>query len=387
MSKTNEMNDFDFLFVGGGLQSCLAVLALAHLRPEARVAVVEQAPALAGNHTWCFHAADVPEVLAPIVAPAIAHRWDGYHVAFAEHGRSIDSPYAAITSTSLAAAVAALAAEPARPITLALGVAATAIAHDRVELADGRVLRAPIVIDARGPGHAPRDPNSGYQKFVGLEVELARPHGLPRPMLMDARVEQLDGFRFVYVLPLSPTRLLVEDTYYSDTPTLDDDAIAARVRAYCAEHDLPIAEIVRVERGVLPIPLDLPAAAPRDPAAPRLGGYAGGWFHPTTGYSLPIALRVAHLLATDASDAAWDRLAAAHHRQAAFALRLNRMMFRWFAPDRRHHVLARFYRLPPDTIARFYALATTRGDRLRIVVGRPPRGMSWRALITGRRAA
>ena len=42
-----------------------------------------------------------------------------------------------------------------------------------------------------------------------------------------------DGFRFVYTLPLSPTELFFEDTYYSDGPALDDrgtDGVAPQAR-------------------------------------------------------------------------------------------------------------------------------------------------------------
>ena len=47
--------------------------------------------------------------------------------------------------------------------------------------------------------------------------------------VMDATVEQIDGYRFVYVLPLSATEIFVEDTYYSDGPELDLDAVSARI--------------------------------------------------------------------------------------------------------------------------------------------------------------
>ena len=70
-----------------------------------------------------------------------------------------------------------------------------------------------------------------------------------------------------------------------------------------------------------------------------------------------------------------------HARQLAFALRLNRMLFGWFAPADRYHVLERFYRLPEPVIRRFYALATTPVDRARILIGRPPRGLSLRHML------
>src|SRR3546814_18600308 len=57
-------------------------------------------------------------------------------------------------------------------------------------------------------------------------------HGLARPIIMDARVPQIDGYRFVYLLPFSPDRLFVEDTYYSDGPDIDADVLKARIGEY-----------------------------------------------------------------------------------------------------------------------------------------------------------
>ncbi len=70
-----------------------------------------------------------------------------------------------------------------------------------------------------------------------------------------------------------------------------------------------------------------------------------------------------------------------HREQARFAQRLNWLLFNCFAPQQRWHVFSRFYRLPEPLIERFYALATTRVDRARIVLGRPPRGISLRAAL------
>jgi lycopene beta-cyclase len=77
-------------------------------------------------------------------------------------------------------------------------------------------------------------------------------------------------------------------------------------------------------------------------------------------------------------------LAAETARQREFAYRLNRMLFGWFAPDQRYHVFERFYGLPEITIQRFYGLAMSRGERARIVLGRPPRGLSLRYLMSRR---
>ena len=381
----------DVILVGGGLASCVALLALAAARPGARVAIVERAAALCGNHTWCLHADDVPPELVDVLAPALAHRWPGYDVAFPEHVRTLDSPYACATSASLAGAVhAAIAARPG--FSARLGTAVQEVSATEVVLADGQRLRGRCVVDARGPAHFATNPAAcGYQKFIGLELALTAPHGLARPMLMDATVAQRDGFRFLYVLPLAERRVLIEDTYFSDTPDLDDAESESAILAYASARGWQTVEVVREERGVLPLPLAMPEAPRALGDGPLVAGYQGGWFHPTTGYSMPLALRLAQFIAhgTEQPEAAarWQLLVDEHRRQLAFALRLNKMLFRWFAPAQRHHVLARFYRAPEDTVRRFYALRTTRGDRARILCGRPPRGMSWRAVLTGQRVA
>ncbi|HLU65343.1 MAG TPA: lycopene cyclase family protein, partial [Kofleriaceae bacterium] len=204
-------SEHEVILVGGGLQNALIALALLDRPRPPAVALVERGEALGGNHTWCFHQDDLPEEARGLVDPLVAHRWPGHQVVFPTLRRRIAAPYAAITSARLDQVVRARLA--AAGATLLLGRAARAVSARQVELDGGERLRAPLVIDARGPeaGGAPGG-GAGYQKFVGVELALARPHGLDEPTLMDATVAQIDGFRFIYTLPLSPDRLLVEDT-------------------------------------------------------------------------------------------------------------------------------------------------------------------------------
>jgi lycopene beta-cyclase len=126
----------------------------------------------------------------------------------------------------------------------------------------------------------------------------------------------------------------------------------------------------------------MPWSSPQvfDTASPLRAGYAGGYFHPATGYSLPVALRLALHLAEHAPERAFGpefaQLLRRHQSQARYAQELNRLLFHCFAPEEMWNVFARFYTLPPSVIARFYALALTRVDRARILWGRPPRGFS-----------
>jgi lycopene beta-cyclase len=368
----------DVVLVGGGLACGLAALALRRRRPRLRLALVEAAEELGGNHTWSFHGRDLDDEGAALVDPLVVRRWRAVEVAFPDHRRRLDTGYASVTSASLARAVRA--AMTADGSDLYLGRKATRVEANHVVLADGTALAADLVLDGRGPGAPPRWPeNAGFQKFLGLEVQVtgAHPFDPDTALVMDARVPQTDGYRFVYVLPLDRDRLLVEDTYYADGPQLDRPALRARVLAYLRRQGVTVGRVLREEAGVLPLPL-LDEAAPPLGSPVRLGA-RGGWGHPTTGYTLPWAAQVAGAIAAAGPVAALPALAALHRRwrtQRAFACRLNRLLFRAVDPDARWQVLSRFYRLPQATIERFYALDTTIADRARVVLGRPPRGLS-----------
>ena len=368
-------HDFDYAIVGGGLQAGLIALAVRAEQPRARIAIVEAGNALGGNHTWCCHAGDLGAGMA-WTEPLVVGRWPGYDVMFPAHRRTLDSPYAYVTSVRLDSAV--------RPVLdeLWLGEPATLIEEHRVATRS-RALTATVVIDARGPDRLPTD-RTGWQTFVGREV-IVRGHGLERPIVMDATVAQRGGFRFMYVLPLAPDRLLVEDTAFADSPYLDVGAGRATIAAYARVRGWQIDEVVREETGVLPLPLELAVTPPKQ--SPLVAGYAGGWFHPVTGYSFPIAARLAAFIASTPPDElfgpAFAAHAAAHQAQLGFATRLNRMLFGWFPPARRYHVLERFYRLPEARIRRFYALEMTAFDRARIFLGKPPQGLSLKAMFSG----
>lgn len=381
-----DVSVYDYVLVGGGLQNGLIALAIRAHQPEARIAMIERGTRVGGNHTWCFHDGDVAPADRAWIDPLVAHRWDGYEVSFPDLDRGLTIEYAAVTSERLAAVVQRAIDVPGS-VLLAEHEAIEVTEHDvLVRGRDGeRRLRGTVVVDARGPeqGTCWR---GGFQKFVGIEIVTDGPHGLDRPILFDACVPQVDGFRFFYVLPLAADRLLVEDTRFSDEPRLVDSALRAACLSYAAQHGWAVREVVREERGVLPMPIAIEPPLPV--RGPLIAGYQGGWFHPATGYSFPVAARLAaHVGATPAGELFGPRLEALarrHHGQLAIAVRLNRMLFGWFAPEDRVHVLRRFYRLPQDTIRRFYALTLGPRDVARIFLGRPPRGLRWmRALGLG----
>jgi len=365
----------DIAIVGAGLAGGLLTLALKKKRPDLDVRLIEGSGRIGGNHLWSFFASDVADADRWIVAPLISYGWKSYDVAFPGHSRTLNAAYYSIESERLDSVVrAALPQGALMTRRKVLGASPTAVV-----MADGDRVEAKGVIDARGPGDLGLL-ELGWQKFLGRELRLTEPHEALRPMVMDATVEQIDGYRFVYCLPFAATRMFVEDTYYSDTPELDRDLLSARIDDYGAARGWQVDTIAREEGGVLPVAMggDFEEYWRSGGNKVAKAGMRAGLFHPTTGYSLPDAVRTAAMIAgaSDLAGAALHdlthRFARSMWRRRGFYRMLDKMLFKAAEPAERYRILERFYRLDPRLIGRFYAGRSTMTDKARLLMGKPP---------------
>jgi lycopene beta-cyclase len=365
--------DYDLVLAGGGLANGLLAWRLRTLRPELRILLLEGGEHIGGKHTWSFHDSDLTPAQRAWIAPLVSNRWPRYEVAFPDLARTLEGGYASIASSDFARVI-----EAALGPALLTQVRIASVTPTTVTLADGRSIHARAVIDGRGMRSTNRL-SLGYQSFLGQELRLAAPHGLTAPVIMDAGVEQQDGYRFVYLLPFGPERVLVEDTHYVDSAAWEPQRLRANIAAYAQARGWHIADVLREEHGSLPIVLagDFDAFWD-DLAGQPSSGLRAGLFHPTTGYSLPHAVRLAeHVTSMSELDA--PQLFAAIREDARrewrgqrFFRLLNRMLFLAGRPEQRWRVMQRFYRLPAPLIARFYAGRLRLGDKARLLSGKPP---------------
>ncbi|PLR54310.1 lycopene beta-cyclase CrtY [Chimaeribacter arupi] len=364
---------YDLILVGGGLANGLIALRLRQCQPHLNVLVIESAPHPGGNHTWSFHQDDLTDAQHEWVAPLVAHRWQGYDVRFPQLTRTLPGGYLSMTSDRFAAVLTQQLGGQ-----LLTGTNVAGLTPTEVQLENGLTLHAGAVIDGRGYQPGPHLA-VGFQAFLGQQWQLSRPHGLVRPILMDATVDQQDGYRFVYTLPLSADTLLIEDTHYLDQAALAPAQARQNITDYAAAQGWALQTLQREEQGNLPITLaGHPAAFWRQHQGQPCSGLRAGLFHATTGYSLPQAVALADLIAAQPAlthgplFTLIHRYAARQWQRQRFFRLLNRMLFLAGRPTQRWQVMQRFYGLGEGLIARFYAGRLTPADMARILTGKPP---------------
>lgn len=380
---TSSPPEYNLAIAGAGLAGGLIALACAKRQPDLRIALVDAAEKAGGNHIWSFFDSDVSEAGYALLDPLISHRWDkGHEVRFPGFSRHLATRYNSISSAHFHERLQARLGDG-----LILRRAASQVTSGAIVLTDGTTINARAVVDARGfPAGLAEDQECisapmtcGWQKFVGQVLRLAAPHGLDHPVIMDACVDQGESYRFIYLLPLAPDEIFVEDTYYGEEPELDSPAVRGRIADYTAKQGWQITTVMHEEAGLLPVVTggDFDCFWPAGDLVARAGVRAG-LFHPTTGYSLPMATEFALAIAGQdgIGGTALARFARTwahrHWRGGRYYRMLGRMLFDAALPEERYRIFERFYRLPSPLIARFYAGRSTRADKIRILCGKPP---------------
>ncbi|NQX95491.1 MAG: lycopene beta-cyclase CrtY [Erythrobacter sp.] len=374
---------FDVVIVGGGLSGGLTALALHKARPNFRLAVVEAGKTIGGNHRWSWFDSDLDDRGHELLASIRKTEWDkGYDVSFPKLKRTLHTGYTSMASSDFHEGI--LRTLP--PEALYLGRRATEITADSVTLDDGTTLEARLVVDCRSFQPSPHL-RGGWQVFMGRQMQLEEPHGEERPMIMDADVDQLapygngGAYRFVYVLPLSSHDVFIEDTYYADDPGLDRAALSGRIDQYARDKGWIDGVPVGHETGVLPVltggDFDAYQRDVRIPGVIAIGA-RGGFIHPLTSYTMPIAMGNALALADEADlpasqmVAVFEARARKHWKNTGYYRLLTRFLFFAADPERRYVVLQRFYGLSQGLIERFYAARSPLRDRARVLWGKPP---------------
>jgi lycopene beta-cyclase len=383
-------SDVDHLMLGAGLASLsLAEALLDRGVPGSRIALVEPLERALDERTFCcfLDDADQRTLLPEDVATTTWRRW---RIGTADQVVQHDGARLAYVHVD--------ARDLERRLVGRLEAAGVEILRgDRIEDHDilatargascrtvgGRSLSARRVYDSR-PGAAM--PTEGLiQSFVGQEVTTRTPCFDPTTATLMEFLDpgRFDVVRFLYVLPFSRTRALVEATSFH----------LARSHEACreVEHELATEltrslddrvgprRVLRSERGHLPMCARLPAARSRSELVTPIGS-AAGCLRPATGYGfLPIrrfARRFAARLALRPS-------APAPRPFPAWLTWLDAVFLRALTarPGDSAELFLRVARaLPGDRFARFLSERPTWLDLGRLLTGLPTSRMVGAAL-------
>lgn len=388
MSNSQFAESFDCVIVGGGLAGGLIALALTRARPTMRIALVEAGRTFGGNHRWSWFDSDLSEEGRELLSGFRQTGWDeGYDVAFPKYRRTLKTAYLSMASSDYHSGLVRELPESA----IFLGRKASSLDARGVDLAapefgEPERIEARTVIDCRSFRPSPHL-RGGWQVFLGRHMRLNDPHGVERPVIMDATVDQLaphgngGAYRFVYVLPLGAHDVFVEDTYYADEPDLDRSALSGRIDQYVRAQGWRHPEIIGHEAGALPVLTGGNFSAYQDSIRTEgvtVAGARGGFTHPLTSYTMCVAVENALAIAREADlpgpqlAVMFEARAREHWSRTAYYRLLARFLFFAAKPEKRVNVFQRFYGLKESLIERFYAARSRPLDKLRVLWGNPP---------------
>ena len=373
----------DIAIVGGGLAGGLIALALIRHAPDTRFVLIDAGKTLGGNHRWSWFDSDMDAAGQDLLSPIRQTEWaKGYDVEFPRYRRTLETEYHSMASSDFHEAITRSVPED----WLMLGRKAKALDAKGVDLDDGTRIKARSVIDCRTftPSKHLR---GAWQVFLGRHMRLNEPHGIERPVIMDASVDQVaphgngGAYRFVYVLPLASHEVFVEDTYYADDFKLDRNALSSRIDQYCHQKGWQDGVPIGHESGVLPVITGGDFRAYQDEVripGVAIAGARGGFTHPLTSYTISIAVENALAIAREADltgpqlAAMMENRARAYWRKTGYYRLLNRFLFFAAEPEKRVKVLQRFYGLRQGLIERFYGARSSAFDKVRVLWGNPP---------------
>jgi len=289
---------FDVAVIGDGPAG--SALARACRRQEIDVVLVgDDAPWTATYSTWADDLVDAAGVelvdIDAVVAIASAEVW-----AYGARPHRLPRTYATLDNDMLRSALR----DEVEHRRVRVDRVSVAPDGHRLELVDGSVIIARVVIDATGwPARFARhdsERSPAWQTALGVVLPEPPPGELGNPTFMDfRRVLGLDGApssvgpsgvtTFCYSLPVRDG-WLVEETVLAARPAIEPIALLPRLAARLGRHpDSVLADAIRTE--YVRIPLGGSRPGPEQPVVAF--GAAAGYVHAATGFSVAASIRAA----------------------------------------------------------------------------------------------
>lgn len=283
-----KVHPADLIVLGAGCAglSIARELALAGLASSKipKVLLLESEAATSIRKTWCYW-----EKNTQTDNPMVSNRWPVWSFSSEAGGcthRSRDWHYACIPSVNFyRAALQSIGECPS--IDIQYGLSANEV-HSTPEGIIVQTDKGPFIcnhlIDTRPPANEELLSSKLLQVFLGYEIQTTEPiKDLERVGLMESMTTDSRGFRFDYVLPLNPDRLLIELTRFCAEPLTQEQL--TRDIEEALQRRFPTGNFIvqKMEYGIIPMGLTQ-KSQPKDPRWVYAGTRAGA-VRPASGYA------------------------------------------------------------------------------------------------------
>ncbi len=275
------MNLVDVVILGGGCAGLSLARELADAGFEGSVAIVEPRAEYRHDRTWCFW-----QTREHPLARLVSNRWSSWSISGVDSSVVMTGwhfSYQQIPSINFYRdAVATLERSP--NIELMMDVQACAIypGEDRVAIETSQgPIEARYVVDTRPRGRS-EDHSMLWQVFSGGEIEVDRDlFDQSTAQIMENLTGDSQGLKFVYLLPLSTRRALIQTTRFLPERR-ETNSLHAEFRADLRAKVGLNYRIVRIEHGELPMGQS-PHPTPECDRVVR-AGQAAGALRTSSGY-------------------------------------------------------------------------------------------------------
>src|SRR5680860_559615 len=277
--------NFNYIIIGGGLAGLQLALQLSRDRffEQQTIAIIDPSPKTENDKTWCFWEKGKGQWDS-----IITKSWDSGRFISSEKNielnlepykykmlRSLDFYNTAKSELSKLDNFHFIEDEIVRIDKASMFAFGKNESYGAIHIFDSRITSAYL-----------EDPKYTkiFQHFKGWTIETETPQFDPSEFtMMDFRLKYEESTSFTYVLPISPTKALVEFTFF--TPFITEEKVYDEFLENYIKNILKINnfKITETEKGVIPM-TDFPFHKESTPKITKIGA-AGSWIKGSTGYS------------------------------------------------------------------------------------------------------
>ncbi|MFI4847307.1 MAG: lycopene beta-cyclase CrtY [Candidatus Makana argininalis] len=237
---------FSIIIIGVGLSNGLIAIRLKQYFPELNILLIEKKN-IKNNKKWSFHLTNNLLIKNNWLLPIIDYFWPTYIVNFNKYRRLIKKEYLTITSYKFYKFINKFFKKK-----ILFKYVVSILSDHTLKLNNNLILNAEIIIDGRG---YKKNNNIKYyfQYFFGQEIQLNINHNIKNPIIIDSKINQKNGYRFLYILPISPYSIFIEDTIYLNNLNLNTKINNSNILKFLKKNNFNIKNIRKEEKGIIPI--------------------------------------------------------------------------------------------------------------------------------------